>query len=179
METVSHKFHACCHGLHAMLEALADVSVETETIQSVHVTTHPRWLTVCNIAEPRTGLECKFSYSQTAAMALSGINTGDIEQYNDVAAKDQSLNLLAQKVAVTGDETLSEMQSKVRIVTDVNDHTVTHDLAAPMSLSVRKEKLLKKANGLVGSAVASALWAAVQGDDLKTFTTLLNAKRAH
>ena len=179
METVSHKFHACCHGLHAMLEALGDVSVETETIQSVHVTTHPRWLTVCNIAEPRTGLECKFSYSQTAAMALSGINTGDIEQYNDVAAKDQSLNLLAQKVAVTGDETLSEMQSKVRIVTDVNDHTVTHDLAAPMPLSVRKEKLLKKANGLVGSAVASALWAAVQGEDLKTFTTLLNAKRAH
>ena len=179
METVSHKFHACCHGLHAMLEALADVSVETETIQSVHVTTHPRWLTVCNIAEPRTGLECKFSYSQTAAMALSGINTGDIEQYNDGAAKDQSLNRLAQKVAVTGDETLSEMQSIVRIVTDVNDHTVTHDLAAPMPLSVRKEKLLKKANGLVGSAVASALWAAVQGEDLKTFTTLLNAKRAH
>ena len=179
METVSHKFHACCHGLHAMLEALADVSVETETIQSVHVTTHPRWLTVCNIAEPRTGLECKFSYSQTAAMALSGINTGDIEQYNDGAAKDQSLNRLAQKVAVTGDETLSEMQSKVRIVTDVNDHTVTHDLAAPMPLSVRKQKLLKKANGLVGSAVASALWAAVQGEDLKTFTTLLNAKRAH
>jgi hypothetical protein len=112
-------------------------------------------------------------------MALSGINTGDIAQYHDGAAKDHALNSVAQKVAVTGDETLSEMQSKVRIVTDVNDHTVTHDLAAPMSLSVRKEKLLKKANGLVGSAVASALWAAVQGEDLKTFTTLLNAKRAH
>ena len=179
METVSHKFHACCHGLHAMLEALADVNVETETIQSIHVTTHPRWLTVCNIAQPRTGLECKFSYSQTAAMALSGINTGDIEQYNDDAVKDQSLTLLAQKVAVTGDETLSEMQSKVRIVTDVKDRTVTHDLAAPMPLSVRKEKLLKKANGLVGSEVANALWAAVQGEDLNIFTTLLNAKRAH
>jgi 2-methylcitrate dehydratase PrpD len=179
METVSHKFHACCHGLHAMLEALADVSVETETIQSAHVSTHPRWLTVCNIVQPRTGLECKFSYSQTAAMALSGINTGDIEQYNDGAAKNQSLTRLAQKVAVTGDETLSEMQSKVRIVTDVNEYTVTHDLAAPMPLSVRQEKLLKKANGLVGSAAVNALWAAVQGDDLKTFTTLLNGIRAH
>ena len=155
------------------------MNVETETIQSIHVTTHPRWLTVCNIAQPRTGLECKFSYSQTAAMALSGINTGDIEQYNDDAVKDQSLTLLAQKVAVTGDETLSEMQSKVRIVTDVKDRTVTHDLAAPMPLSVRKEKLLKKANGLVGSEVANALWAAVQGEDLNILTTILNAKRAH
>jgi hypothetical protein len=48
-----------------------------------------------------------------------------------------------------------------------------------MPLSVRKEKLLKKANGLVGSEVANALWAAVQGEDLNIFTTLLNAKRAH
>ena len=67
----------------------------------------------------------------------------------------------------------------MRIVTDVKDRTVTHDLAAPMPLSVRKEKLLKKANGLVGSEVANALWAAVQGEDLNIFTTLLNAKRAH
>ena len=178
METVSHKFHACCHGLHAMLEALADVNVETETIQSIHVTTHPRWLTVCNIAQPRTGLECKFSYAQTAAMALSGLNTGDIAQYNDGAAKDHALNSIAQKVVVTGDETLSEMQSCARIVTDVKDHTVTHDLAAPMSLSLRKDKLLKKAKGLVGPDAANALWVAVQGEDLSALTPLLHAKRA-
>ena len=86
---------------------------------------------------------------------------------------------MAQKVAVTGDETLSEMQSCARIVTDVKDHTVTHDLAAPMSLSLRKDKLLKKAKGLVRPDAANALWVAVQGEDLSALTTLLNAKRAH
>jgi len=179
MENVSHKFHACCHGLHAMLEALAEVTVKTQTIQSIYVSTHPRWLTVCNIAQPRTGLECKFSYAQTAAMVLSGINTGDISQYNDVAAKDQALTNLAYKVVVTGDESLSEMESCVRIVTSTEGYTVTHDLAAPIPLSVRRDKLLKKASGLVGADTANALWAAILAEDLQNFTNLLNLKRAH
>ena len=49
-ETVSHKFHACCHGLHAMLEALADRSTFRHRSRRSRSTTHPRWLTVCNIA---------------------------------------------------------------------------------------------------------------------------------
>ena len=63
METVSHKFHACCHGLHAMLEALS--GQKAEGVDEAVVYTHPRWLSVCNIPEPRTGLEVKFSYRHT------------------------------------------------------------------------------------------------------------------
>ncbi len=51
MARVSHKFHACCHGLHAMLEALATLQARPDPseIERISVRTHPRWLSVCNI----------------------------------------------------------------------------------------------------------------------------------
>ena len=173
MTTVSHKFHACCHGLHAMLEALAGITVDPKIIHSIHVKTHPRWLSVCNIKSPRTGLECKFSYAQTAAMALSGINTGDIKQFSDENAKDQSLMDLAAKVIITADEQLSEMQSHVTIQAGGIEHVASHDLAAPMALNTRIDKLMKKAAGLVGTDKAKALWTACNSEDLHDFTILL------
>lgn len=178
METVSHKFHACCHGLHAMLEALDEINLDPKTIETIHVRTHPRWLSVCNIKAPRTGLEYKFSYAQTAAMAVSGINTGDINQYTDAAALDATLVALALRVEVVGDDQLSEMQSHVTVRAAGTDHVATHDLAAPMPFKTRHEKLMKKASGLVGEDRALALWNACQSESLNDFTTLLNAKRA-
>lgn len=175
METVSHKFHACCHGLHAMLEALTDLTIDPQTIERISVCTHPRWLSVCNIQRPRTGLECKFSYAQTAAMALSNIDTGDISQFNDEAAVDQQLTTLAAKVEVTGDDNLTEMQSHVTVHADGVKHAIHHDLAAPMPLITRGEKLRKKASGLVGVDKADALWDACDGESLETFTALLDA----
>ena len=78
-EQVSHKFHACCHGLHAALEAAAElVPTDPDGITAIEVTTHPRWLTVCNIAEPKTGLEAKFSYAQVMALAALGHDTTKI-----------------------------------------------------------------------------------------------------
>ena len=178
METVSHKFHACCHGLHAMLEALVDVTMAPTIIEKIQVRTHPRWLSVCNIKVPRSGLECKFSFTHTASMTLSGINSGDINQFSDATAMDQTLIALATKVEVTADETLSEMQSHVTLNAQGSEQTVNHDLAAPMAITTRGDKLRKKACGLVGTDTAEALWAACQSKDLRDFTTLLNVKRA-
>ncbi|MFT7530946.1 MAG: 2-methylcitrate dehydratase PrpD, partial [Gammaproteobacteria bacterium] len=64
-ETVQHKFHACCHGTHASLEAIGEMQGQTDlpgdSIDRVSITVHPSYLKVCNIAEPVTGLEAKFS----------------------------------------------------------------------------------------------------------------------
>jgi 2-methylcitrate dehydratase PrpD len=49
---VSYKFHACCHGLHAMLEALATLKAEVDAglIETVTVTINPRWLDTAALA---------------------------------------------------------------------------------------------------------------------------------
>ena len=171
MLEVSHKFHACCHGLHAMLEALSEVSVDPADVVSVEITTHPRWMTVCNKPAPHTGLEAKFSYAQTAAMALVGGDTSAIAAFSDMVAQRSDLVALRDVVSVVTAESLTEMQARVRIT--LRDGAVldaAHDLAALMALEERAAKLMRKAQGLVPDA--DALW---QVTDLASLAAILRA----
>ena len=171
MLEVSHKFHACCHGLHAMLEALSEVSVDPADVVSVEITTHPRWMTVCNKPAPHTGLEAKFSYAQTAAMALVGVDTSAIAAFSDMVAQRSDLVALRDVVTVVTAESLTEMQARVRIT--LRDGAVldaAHDLAAPMTLEARAAKLMRKAQGLLPDA--DALW---QVTDLASLAAILRA----
>lgn len=166
-ETISHKFHACCHGLHATLEALA--TRKPGSVHSVQVHTHPRWLTVCNIDAPRTGLECKFSYRQVVAMALWGDDTSAIDSYSQDCADDPAMTTLRDLVTVTADDTLTEMQARVLVN---GREELFHDLAAPIPLDTRRTKLHAKARGLVGDR-ADALIAACAGGDLAALSAQL------
>ena len=171
MLEVSHKFHACCHVLHAMLEALSEVSVDPADVVSVEITTHPRWMTVCNKPAPHTGLEAKFSYAQTAAMALVGGDTSAIAAFSDMVAQCSDLVALRDVVSVVTAESLTEMQARVRIT--LRDGAVldaAHDLEAPMALEARAAKLMRKAQGLVPDA--DALW---QVTDLASLAAILRA----
>jgi len=171
---ISHKFHACCHGLHAMLEALSGVSLEAERIRTIKVRTHPRWLTVCNIAAPRTGLEAKFSYGQTCAMALLGHGTDGIDNFTDEICRDPEVVALRAKVTVEADEALAETQSEVTISLEGGAmRRLRGDLMAPLPLEKRAEKLRAKAAALVGAAAAERLWQALEAEALSALTDQL------
>ncbi|MEJ6398226.1 MmgE/PrpD family protein [Yoonia sp. 208BN28-4] len=166
--SISHKFHACCHGLHAMLEALATCEL-SEEVARIDVVTHPRWLTVCNVASPDTGLACKFSYRHTAAMAVLGIDTGDIDQFSDAAA--QNVNLIAQreKVHVVADDTLSEMQTRMIVTGPKGRQEKHYDLAAPVAIDDLARKLRRKSDTLIGDAASDKLWTAMRAQDVQGF----------
>lgn len=165
METVSHKFHACCHGLHAMLEALADCDMPVDNVAQVMVTTHPRWLTVCNIDDPATGLECKFSYRHTAAMALLRQDTAAMGSYSDPHACDPEMATLRQRVTVQTDDKMSETASRV-LVTDRSGLSVefTHDLNRPLPMDARTQRLRIKGRALLGTAREAELWRATNAN---------------
>ncbi len=163
-EDVSHKFHACCHGLHAMLEALRDVENMPERLV---IATHPRWMTVCNIDAPKTGLETKFSYKMTAAMALSGINTSAISSFTDDLGARADLQDIMTRISVTPDDSLSETQARI----DADGKIITHDLSAPIPLSERETRLKSKAAALTPKA--EPLWTALQSGDITTIRAAL------
>lgn len=173
-ERVSHKFHACCHGLHAMLEALAGVDVDHHAVDAVEVRTHPRWLSVCNQPEPQTGLEAKFSYRLTAAMALCGVDTAAIPSFSEQTARDPRLVRLRDRVTVVSDSALSETEAQVEItLADGQRIAVHHDLSAPIPLDQCADRLRHKAESLLGGDRARALWDAAHGDDLDALTDAL------
>ena len=147
MTGVSHKIHACCHGLHAMIEALG--GYDGPKPDAVTICTHPRWLDVCNIVAPKSGLEVKFSYAHTAAMILTGHDTAALTSYSDANATDPALVALARKITVIADDTLPETSAKVEVTGPRGVQVLHHDLAAPLSLDACAAKLRRKAQALV------------------------------
>ena len=157
-----YKLHACCHGLHPMIEALqaseAVAGVPLDDIKSFSLSTNPRWLAVCDIKRPRTGLEVKFSYNWLAGMTLRGDDTGDDRLFTDTIAGEAELGRFAERISVTGDDQLTDLQARGEIsLTDGRAIPVWFDLADPFAPKVLAEKLQRKSSTIIGDAGA-AIW---------------------
>ncbi|MCA0926847.1 MmgE/PrpD family protein [Ruegeria profundi] len=158
-ENVSHKFHACCHGLHAALEAARDLDIAEPEVAEIKIKTHPRWMSVCNQMAPTTGLGAKFSYRTVIAMQALGYDTGVPASYLEKVCADPRLTSLRDRVSVEADDTLSETQAQVTLLRrDGARLEATHDLLAPVALSDREDRVRSKASKLIGAEEADAIW---------------------
>lgn len=176
-EAVSHKFHACCHGIHATLEALALIEVAPREVTEVIVTVHPRWLKVCNKPAPTTGLEAKFSYRMCVAMALAGLDTGALSSYSDANCADETLCGLRDLVRVEGDADLADGAAGVVIrCHDDLARAARYDLDQPMPLDQRRKRVVAKSTSLIG-AKTDVVWEQIkalgEADDLDRFVATL------
>ena len=149
-----YKFHACCHGTHAMIEGLLSADLRgraLDTVSAVSLRTNPRWLKVCDKKSPQTGLEVKFSYAWLAGMTLRGDETGSDRIYTDALASDADLATFAARVTVVGDPSVNDLQAEGE-VTLANGAVIPfqHDLNAPMSLADLKDKLSTKSVSAIG-----------------------------
>lgn len=111
------KYHAACYGTHSAIES-ARFLRETEgvtpaNIEAVTVRVERGSDAICNIPNPRTGLEAKFSLRFTAAMALSGRDTADLNAYSEVTAADPSLVALRERTTVELVDGWPSMQAEV------------------------------------------------------------------
>ncbi|WP_170344546.1 MmgE/PrpD family protein [Ruegeria atlantica] len=158
-ETVSHKFHACCHGLHAALEAARALDIAEPEVAEIKIKTHPRWMSVCNQLSPTTGLGAKFSYRTVIAMQALGYDTALPGSYTDKVCADPRITSLQDRITVEADESLSETQAHLALLRrDGIRREATHDLMTPMSLSDREDRVRAKASKLIGTDKADAIW---------------------
>jgi len=161
-EDVQYKLHACCHGTHAMIEALKKAKISGGDVENITVTTHPRWLNVCDIKQPRTGLEVKFSYVHLAAMVSYGVDTSSEKTFVDALCKDTKLIDLARRVKVATDEDYNDTTQNVLIrLKSGQSHSIRHDLSDRVPLSDLEAGLRNKAKGLLGKVQAERLWAGI------------------
>jgi 2-methylcitrate dehydratase PrpD len=164
-EDIKYKLHACCHGTHAMIEALTiireDAGVKADQIVEIRLATNPRWLSVCDIKAPRTGLEAKFSYAWLAGMVFRQIPTSNDRTYTDLLANDPGLADFATKVRVTGDSDVGDMQAIGEVVLiDGKILPFSYDLSARLPAIDIERRLRAKARELIGSE-AESIWNAV------------------
>jgi 2-methylcitrate dehydratase PrpD len=166
---ISYKFHACCHGLHAMLEALRSLGpIDPAQVEEIEITTHPRWLAVCNQPAPETGLGAKFSYRVTASMQLLRIDTAALDSYSDATCARPDLIALRDKVRVVTDEGLADTASRVRLRAAGEVHEASHDILDAGDTNGIADRLREKSESLLGARAARQLSDEVSGMESAT-----------
>jgi len=100
------KYHAACYGTHSTIEGalrLREQGVKPSDVASIQLRVPPSALGMCNIPEPSTALEGKFSLRFTAALALATGNATE-EAFTATRVLEPELVALRDRVSVSGDE---------------------------------------------------------------------------
>ena len=168
---VQHKYHACCHGIHASLEALQKATTgegaSPEQIESITIYVHSRMLRMCNIASPQTGLEAKFSLRLMMALQILGYDTAALDTYTDEVCVAPSITALRDRVEVKSDDNLTDTQAVVTIIDKTGiEKTAHHDLSDPMPFAEKQSRIMAKSASLLGYATAKQLWNTVSAEQV-------------
>jgi 2-methylcitrate dehydratase PrpD len=187
LESVLFKYHAACFLTHASIEGILRLKEEngfmTKDVRRVTLRVSEGHLSVCNIVNPLTPLEGKFSLRFTAALALA---TGDVSEvaFTEAAVKDPDINALRGLVDVEPvpgmanhtSETVVELYdgAVLRRLVDMGVSAVT-----PVDIENQGSRLRAKFDALatptIGSSACKELQAAI--DNLEAVSTISDLTR--
>jgi 2-methylcitrate dehydratase PrpD len=149
------KHHAACYLTHASINAALALGVAPDEVQQVDVHVARDSLQVCDISEPATGLEGKFSLRATTAMALLGDETTDMAAYSDARMAAPDLLAMRDRVRVVPEDERPGTRSRV-VVTTTDGRTLEaeDDTGRPAAdLALQWERLSAKFRGLAAPVV--------------------------
>jgi 2-methylcitrate dehydratase PrpD len=130
------KYHAACYLTHATIEGCRRLrekyGLSPDSIAGISLRLDESCDRVCNIAEPKTGLEAKFSLRQTAAMALAGMDTSGLDSYSETTTADERCRALRQKVRLDWQSGWPQARTEVTIeTTDGRSLSLDYDAGVP------------------------------------------------
>lgn len=172
------KYHAACYLTHAPIECAKEIRLKSnfppERVQKILLRIDSGADRVCNIPHPTTGLEAKFSLRQTVAMALTGVDTANLDSYNEAVTQDPRIKTLRDKMAI--DFKPGWTHSFAEMAIQLDDGTtieVAHDSGIPWAdLAKQRQALETKFDSLVtpllGAAGARRLHDAIERVDSLT-----------
>ncbi|MGH6620894.1 MAG: MmgE/PrpD family protein, partial [Alphaproteobacteria bacterium] len=89
-----------------------------ERIRKIEVRVPASYLKMCNIQNPQTDLEAKFSLRFTTAMALAGESTAKTENYSPEMCNDPTVVYLRDRITVVPEAKWEHANSEVIVSTN-------------------------------------------------------------
>ena len=179
------KYHASCYGTHSALECVSKLraahGVTPQTVKHAIVRVEQGSDAVCNIQNPRTGLEAKFSVRFMTALGLAGVDTSDLAIYNETTAADPGLCALRDRISIELVAGWTSMQTEVILeLTDGRRVAAMEDTGVPSTdFSEQGRRVTAKFQRLVtpvlGPERSQRLMSLLQGLDQVTADELMNA----
>jgi 2-methylcitrate dehydratase PrpD len=167
------KYHPACYGVHAPTEAALALRLQEgfdpALIEKIEISVPQNAIGMCDIAEPKTGLEAKFSLAHNVALGLLDKADGSLSLYQDETFEVDGVADLRKKAVVHGNADFASFYSEL-VVTQKDGKVIkqTFDIGKPMrDLSEQEAKLQKKfralATPLIGAAQTESMVAAIAG----------------
>lgn len=172
------KYHAACYLTHAPIECAKEIRLKNnfppERVQKIMLRIDSGADKVCNIPNPTTGLEAKFSLRQTVAMALTGVDTANLDSYTEAVTQEPRIKGLRDKMAIEFQPHWSHSLAEMAIqLDDGTTIEVTHDSGIPWAdLQKQRQAIETKFDSLVtpllGASGARRLHDAIEHIDSLT-----------
>jgi len=151
IENTLFKYHASCYLTHSTIEAIRllrqrhGIDLKDLDVMTIQVASNHRG--VCDIDNPQTGLNVKFSIKHLAALALDGVNTAALDLYSTQTALSEHIVQARKRVTLTFDEASERSDSFVTIRTcDGRELTAEANVAvASRDLDAQWHRLVDKA----------------------------------
>ena len=166
------KYHAACYGTHSAVESIrklrAGHSLAPGVIRRAVVRVAQSADSMCNIQNPRTGLEAKFSLRFMAAAALLGLDTAGLDTYSEASCADTALVAMRDKVTVElVREGWPQHTLKSEVMVETNDGQrlqAAYDASIPETdIAAQGARLDAKFDKLAGAVLGTARAQALKG----------------
>ncbi|SJZ50917.1 2-methylcitrate dehydratase PrpD [Enhydrobacter aerosaccus] len=156
------KYHAACYLTHAPIECAKEIRLKSnfppERVQKILLRIDSGADRVCNIPHPTSGLEAKFSLRQTVAMALTGVDTANLNSYTAAITEEPRIKKLRDKMAIEFQPNWAHSLAEMAIqLDDGSTLEASHDSGIPWpDLARQRQALEAKFDSLVTPVLGSA-----------------------
>ncbi|MBS0541920.1 MAG: MmgE/PrpD family protein, partial [Proteobacteria bacterium] len=156
------KYHAACYLTHAPIECAKEIRLKSnfppERVKKILLRIDSGADKVCNIESPKTGLEAKFSLRQTVAMALTGVDTANLDSYSDAVTQEPRIRALRDKMAIEFKPRWAHSVAEMAIELDDGTMLETkHDSGIPWADVAKQRRALEtKFDSLVTPVLGAA-----------------------
>lgn len=155
------KYHAACYGTHSAIECALRLRQQhhlaPQDIESIVIRVQKGANATCNIAAPQTSAEAKFSLRFATALALTGHDTGDIQNYSERTLQLPEVDGLRERTSVELMEGWTLMGTEVEVACRDGRRLRTHmDAGQPCSdIAQQGDRLAAKFATLVNSTLGT------------------------
>jgi 2-methylcitrate dehydratase PrpD len=156
------KHHASCYLTHSPIECAKDIRLKSnfppERVKKIVLRIEPGADKVCNIPHPTTGLEAKFSLRQTVAMALTGVDTANVDSYTAAITQDPRIKARREKTEISFAPNLAHSVAELAIqLDDGTTLEASHDSGVPWAdVGKQRRALETKFDSLVSPILGAA-----------------------
>ena len=185
------KYHAACYLTHAPIECAKEIRLKSnfppERVKKILLRIDAGADKVCNIENPTSGLEAKFSLRQTVAMALTGVDTANLDSYNDAVTQEPRMRSLRDKMSIEFKPNWAHSLAEMAIqLDDGTTLEATHDSGIPwadvakqrQALETKFESLVTPVLGAAGTGACTTPSSASTASPMSANFARASAKRA-